>query len=530
MASKEITSSKQTEECIINCLPRDLIERIFLGLPVSTLLTCIGVCKQWYNFIRDPQFVTSHLRQAPRCTLLFFHQEPFSSDNLPTDAIIFDEAWSQSTWAVPVIGPDDFLCGTCNGLLCLYTETSRIKIANLATGECLHLAKPVKKLRDDHFSFYSFGFHPGTKEYKVTHFLGEHQSYSQGTFHVIQVYTLGSEKWKDIRTPEALSLSSVKNSGVIHIDGTMYWLTDDTGASWNHAVISFDLSEETFARIQLPATALVGSDSHGYWITEIDRKVCIATAEVSRDLPKVLAGELQIWTLDNRVEQRWSQKWNIQHSMNCIPGPHFVHKDKIVMLSHDCNLYSHVLIGMNCETKLSNMVALLDFRPYKPENMQSYICVKSLVRLHTYKKAGIVCKPKQCEGWKLKKWEEWEDMRRNIEDAWNNVHEMEQETSSQPHRLGGIIKELLQNVADEIIRERVILEINHILEHLPDCPYQHPRSLLRLSLVEQMRDLEKLKARLNGVMDMIKVSGKAVADMCGAVKTYVLDRPGVHGA
>ena len=51
-----------------------------------------------------------------------------------------------------------------------------------------------KKLKGGHFSFYRSGFHPVTKEYKVAHFLGEHQNnYSQG-FH------------------------------------TMFWLTEDAGA------------------------------------------------------------------------------------------------------------------------------------------------------------------------------------------------------------------------------------------------------------------------------------------------------------
>lgn len=143
MVSEETKLKKQTnEECIINCLPEDLIERVFFRLPVSTLLRCVGVCKRWC------------------CALLFFPQESVSGKPYPADTILIDEAGSQSTYAVPVIGPDDFMCGSCNGLLCLYTKTSTIKIANFATGECLHLEKPVKNLRGDHFLFYSFGFSP----------------------------------------------------------------------------------------------------------------------------------------------------------------------------------------------------------------------------------------------------------------------------------------------------------------------------------------------------------------------------------
>lgn len=275
MVSEETKPKKQrNEECIINCLPEDLIEQVFFRLPVSSLLRCIGVCKQWRKIIRDPQYVSSHLQNAPCCALLFFPQESVSGRPYPADTILIDEAGSQSTYAVPVIGPEDFLCGSCNGLLCLYTKTSTIKIANFATGECLHLEKPMKKLRGDHFLFYGFGFHPLTKEYKIIHFLGDcdegrHRPHNNKRFSAIQVYTLGDEKWRDIRTPGALSLNCVKNSGTINVDGTMYWLAEDMVASWQHAVMSFDLNEELFALIQLPAATPEDCPGRGprlYWM------------------------------------------------------------------------------------------------------------------------------------------------------------------------------------------------------------------------------------------------------------------------
>ncbi|KQJ85761.1 hypothetical protein BRADI_4g01502v3 [Brachypodium distachyon] len=271
MVSEETKLKKQTnEECIINCLPEDLIERVFFRLP------------RWC------------------CALLFFPQESVSGKPYPADTILIDEAGSQSTYAVPVIGPDDFMCGSCNGLLCLYTKTSTIKIANFATGECLHLEKPVKNLR----------------EYKIIHFLGDcdegrHRPHNNKRFNAIQVYTLGDEKWRDIRTPGALSLNRVKNSGTINVDGTMYWLAEDMVASWQHAIMSFDLNEELFALIQLPAAIPEDCPGRG---------------------PRLrLVGKLQIWTLDNKVEQRWTQKYNIQCSPDYIPGPNLVFGDKIMV-------------------------------------------------------------------------------------------------------------------------------------------------------------------------------------------------------
>lgn len=284
MDSKEITS-----ECIINGIPRDLIEQIFLKLPVSSLLWCLGVCKQWHKIIRCSQFVAAHLQCAPRCTLLFAPQQSTFQGLQPSETIIFDEALSPSTWAVPVIGPDDILCGSCNGLVCLYTDTSTIKIANLATGACLHLEKPVKNLKGDHFSFYSFGYHPVTKKYTVAHFLREHCPYAAGSFSAIQVYTLGDEEWEFVRIPEDFSFKFEKNSVVVNLDGKMYWLTEDRGSSWRHAVMSFDFSEKSFAPIQLPTVDLEDfaiDCPRRYWITEIDGKVCVATAQTKSHLPK----------------------------------------------------------------------------------------------------------------------------------------------------------------------------------------------------------------------------------------------------
>uniref|UniRef100_A0ACD5YE57 Uncharacterized protein n=1 Tax=Avena sativa TaxID=4498 RepID=A0ACD5YE57_AVESA len=338
MVTGETKSKKQiNEECIINRLPEDLIEQIFHRLPLSTLLRCVGVCKHWHDFIRNPQFVTSHLQHAPHYAFLFFPQGVVSGEPYPSDAILIDEAWSLSTYAVPVIGPEDLLFGSCNGLLGLYTKTSTIKIANFTTGECMHVEKPAKNMRGDHFSFYSFGFHPVTKEYKITHFLGdwvEGRPRNEDKSSVIQVYTLGDDKWKGIPTPEAVSLNSVRNTGVVNVDGTTYWLTEDKRASWQHTLMSFDLREESFEMIQLPAER----EDHDYfgprkfWIRDIDGKLCVVTAQTGHYDARIL-GELQIWTLDNPVEQRWSQKYNIKNPPNYIPGPHFVHIDRILAQS-----------------------------------------------------------------------------------------------------------------------------------------------------------------------------------------------------
>uniref|UniRef100_A0ACD5XV80 Uncharacterized protein n=1 Tax=Avena sativa TaxID=4498 RepID=A0ACD5XV80_AVESA len=505
MDSTEITPEHPGNvECIIDGIPRDLIEQIFLKLPVSSLLWCLGVCKQWRKIIRCPQFVAAHLQCAPCCTLLFAPQQSGFNRLHPSDAILFDEALSPSAWAVPVIGPDDILCGSCNGLLCLYTNTSTIKIANLATGACLHLEKPVKNLKGDHFSFYSFGFHPVTKEYKIAHFLRDCRPYSAGRFSAIQVYTLGDEEWELVTTPEYLRFKFEKHSVVVNLGGKMYWLTEDRGSSWHHAVMSFDFSEKSFALIQLPTVDLedYATDCpRRYWITEIDGKVCVATAQTNGYLPRALIGKLQIWTLNGKLEQRWRQKYNIQlpsHSIRALP---FFHKDKIVIHTLNGNLYSYKVPGQNFEIELSKSVKLLHLSHHINNNIRFHIYVRSLVPLNVYRNGAIVRRPNRKEGWNSNKWQAWEHVLCKREEMCNSLHQLVAEVLALCEK----INHILQSLPNEEVLQRIEVEVNHMLQHLPICPDQHPKPLRRLNWVGQSWDMEKLTALVDRIKCIVKL-------------------------
>ncbi|KAF8694783.1 hypothetical protein HU200_037874 [Digitaria exilis] len=208
---------------------------------------------------------------------MFFPRESRSKKLYPSEAILFDEDWAPSSWNASVIEPDDLLSASCNGLVCLYSDKTTIKIANLATGEFLHLAKPEKKLKGDHYRFYNFGFHPVTKEYKVIRFPCERRSFPVGSVNFIQVYTLGDDKWRNVRSPKAQTLDYEMRPGVINVGGAMYWLVDDKESSWGCTVVSFDLNEEHFEWIRMPTINLAGSRCHisscTFQVTEVDGKV-----------------------------------------------------------------------------------------------------------------------------------------------------------------------------------------------------------------------------------------------------------------
>ncbi|CAN6174715.1 unnamed protein product [Urochloa humidicola] len=429
-----------------------MIEQILVRLPASTLLRCRHICKQWNRIIRDPQFIMAHLQKAPRCPLMFSHRETCSKKLYPSEAILFDETWVPSRWNVPVIEPDDFLCASCNGLVCLYSDKTTIKIANLATGEFLHVEKPDKKLKGDHYCFYNFGFDPVTKEYKVIHFPCERSTFPVGRVNDIQVYTLGDEKWRCVGSPKTQILDYTRYSGVINVDGAMYWLTEDKESTWGCTAVSFDLYEEHFEWIRMPTVNLASSGSGSccmFWITEVDGKVSVATDQTSFYSTRGFVGKLEFWTLDSKINQNWSRKYRIQYPAVDIEFPRhfFIHGDRIVMYDLNRNMYCQKLLGQSIEIEQSKMVKLLNYSPHSHSNMQSYVHVKSLVGLDAYSRAGngIVRRPKLCEGWRLKKWEKWTLELLSLQKHWRSIHQYEHLITTHAQRMGLDINPLLQH-------------------------------------------------------------------------------------
>jgi hypothetical protein len=95
----------------------------------------------------------------------------------------------------------------------------------------------------------------------------------------------------------------------------------------------------------------------------------------------------------------------------------------------DGNLYSYELLKEDVKSEVLKMAKLFDFSPRKPDKMQSYICVKSLVRLDVYKTAGIVRRTNKRDDWGLKKWEAWQHGLSKIEELWSRIHQQEHDSN-----------------------------------------------------------------------------------------------------
>lgn len=206
------------------------------------------------------------------------------------------------------------------------------------------------------------------------------------------------------------------------------------------------------------------------------------------------------------MEHRWSLKYNI-HAAGYIPGPNLAYGNKLLMQRNDRRLFSHELHGNegNIEAMILNRAGLLDFRPFldfsprKPDNMQSYIYVESLVRLDVYKKGGIVRRPKKREGWKLKKWKSWEHELSRQDEMWSHIYQKEHDMTVFSQQTGIQLNHRVQSISDDGIRQQIGIRIDHIV---PVFPNKYPRSPRRFNLVGQKRDTQKLLSRMKKYGDI----------------------------
>ncbi|KAL6839572.1 hypothetical protein ACP4OV_030511 [Aristida adscensionis] len=345
-------------------IPPDVIEEILIRLPIKPLMRLRIVCKQWRDMISSHRFIMEHAYRSPKHLLLYLPKVDISgglpSKTIPSRATIIDEKWSPLTWAASHMDPDDHLFASCNGLLCFH-KTSTLKITSPATGQCLHISKPDGILLNDSHYLCSFGYVRATGEYKLVHFLREPQRYKSGQpfhFDTIQVYTLGEDKWRDIRTSMPCCMV---NLGVVVVDGAMYWLTEAEGTSCGMAVVSFDLRDETFATIQLPPLMDVKEEAS---CTIPAATYCHTTAMYQDGVA----------TMQNFK-------------------PCFIYRERMVLQDRDGNACYHDLPGKDVKIEHGEEVKLLDLGSYRFYEIQSYFYMETLVPLNVYAGAAIIREP-----------------------------------------------------------------------------------------------------------------------------------------
>ncbi|KAK7854723.1 f-box protein [Quercus suber] len=187
-------------------LPCIILTDILSRLPITSILQYKCVCKTWFNIISDPYFAKLHFARAP-VSLLFSNTADLSI--LDKRLYVLElEGWDTHDSFAPLkqlpreinhLGGVLQFQSSCNGLLCITAVCRR---------------KPV------------------------TYVCNEHQS------HQIEVYTLGTEKWRNIGDFPYSFPKSEYQSFCDSLNGALHWLVRPHNNTT--FICHFDIENEQF--------------------------------------------------------------------------------------------------------------------------------------------------------------------------------------------------------------------------------------------------------------------------------------------
>ncbi|XP_073045527.1 F-box protein At3g07870-like [Primulina eburnea] len=263
-------------EPIVLELPDHVLCDIFSRLPLKSIFHCSRVCKMFLQLVKDSCFIELHRARSSVLTtnLIFQHSLgqlstrrlfTFNHEEPPLSFCTCDDQNKHYcchhglyTWNISVFTfhtRRHVLVGSCDGLLCLYFDSSPkpfYAICNPIRREqiklpCLAISTPF----NTYANYSGFGYCRKTKQYKVISLMYlisiDPLTSEESKRLVADVHTLGSDSWRRIENapwPKRKSFDPLLNDA-------LHWIT--TSCKPCELISSFDLAAETFKFVPPPA-------------------------------------------------------------------------------------------------------------------------------------------------------------------------------------------------------------------------------------------------------------------------------------
>ncbi|XP_008386330.3 F-box/kelch-repeat protein At3g06240 [Malus domestica] len=385
--------------------PEDRVVEILSRLPPKSLMRFKCIHKSWCTLINSPSFVAKYLSNSvdnklssSTCILLNRTQMHV----FPDQSWKYETLWSMMNLSnysdehnlqydfkdlnIPFPTEDHHpvqIHSYCNGIVCVITGKSVRILCNPATREfrqlpasCLLLPSPPegKFQLETIFEGLGFGYDYKAKEYKVVQII-ENCEYSDDERryyhrialpHTAEVYTATANSWKEIKIE--ISSKTYQCYGSEYLKGFCYWLAND-GEEY---ILSFDLGDEIFHKIQLPSRRESGFKFCNIFLcNESIASFCCCYDPKNED-----STLCEIWVMDDYggVKSSWTKLVTVGPLKGINENPlAFWKSDELLMVSCDGSVTSY-----NSSTK---NLSYLNIPPILNEvrDFQAVIYVESIV-------------------------------------------------------------------------------------------------------------------------------------------------------
>ncbi|XP_068303051.1 F-box/kelch-repeat protein At3g06240-like [Pyrus communis] len=348
----------------------DRLVAVMSKLPPKSLMRFKCIRKSWCTLINSPSFVAKHLSNAVdnkfssyTCILLnrsqvhvfpdksWKHEVLWSMINFFNDRVARTLYYDVEDLNIPFPRDDHqhvLIHGYCNGIVCVISGKN-ILLCNPATREFrqlpdsfLLLPSPLggKFELETDFGGLGFGYDCKAKDYKVVRII-ENCEYSddERTYyhriplpHTSEVYTMATNSWKESKID--ISSKTYPCSCSVYLKGFCYWFTRDG----EEFILSFDLGDERFHRIQLPSRRESGFEF--YYIFLCNESIASFCSLYDRSEDSKLC---EIWVMDDYdgIKSSWT-KLLVAGPFKGIEKPLTLWKcDELLMIDTDGRVISY---------------------------------------------------------------------------------------------------------------------------------------------------------------------------------------------
>ncbi|KAJ4713975.1 F-box protein [Melia azedarach] len=253
----------------------DMLIEILAKLPVKSLLRLRWVSKSWYNLVKDPIFISKHLKSDNNTRLIIIYakevekgsdtEEEMADGSKPVEPRDFLALYPDETLEdlslqdldphIPVTGS---IWGPYSGIMIIIGITNLVSLWNLATQESTTLPKlGILSQYSLHTTKVGFGLDLMTNDYKLVLIMKllDEKKMLLFEFHHVAVYTLGTNSWRVLECSKSFLDDIAWFHDSIYWEGAFYWLLNFKHKYDSHnGILSFNLGDEEFQEIQGPRT------------------------------------------------------------------------------------------------------------------------------------------------------------------------------------------------------------------------------------------------------------------------------------
>ncbi|MCD7456568.1 hypothetical protein HAX54_032156 [Datura stramonium] len=295
-----------TQEQEIPTLPQDLIIQILVRLPLKTLLKFTSVSKSWLSLLSNAQFHKTHVNFSTNNPKLTDYTLAAVSTVSGLGKICHVYAIRSENSSLTVskhgcppksLSLSAWLLGSCNGLICLTSDSFKLILLNPCTGKFNVFPDSMiqYKVGDGGcYIRYGFGYDAATEDYKVVKIFSFPQTEGRHV-NMVNVYSLRANSWSTI---QGFNCGYINGNVGVFANGALHWegcYRHTPGAS--SEIVALDLATERYGKIALPSY----EDGGVHWTLGVSRGLLVACCNYETN-------RADMWVMkEYGVEKSWTK-------------------------------------------------------------------------------------------------------------------------------------------------------------------------------------------------------------------------------